>query len=57
MCFLRGCERVGVDGDAFDGVAFDAAGRGVEFAREAEAFIVLREGLCVIPSLVVRVNL
>jgi len=57
MCFLRGCERVGVDGDAFDGVALDAAGRCVEFAREAEAFVVLREGLRVVPSLVVRVSL
>jgi len=56
MCFLRGCERVGVDGDAFDGVALDAAGRCVEFAREAEAFVVLREGLRVVPSLV-RVSL
>jgi len=35
--------------DAADRVPLDAAGGSVEFAREAEAGVVLREGLRVVP--------
>lgn len=44
----RGCL---VCGDAFDGVAFDAACGRVQAAGETEAFVVLREGLGVVPVL------